>query len=129
MLRIVSRLSALFLLLGATSLFAVDGVVLINQSTVLAAGGFPYKITQSGSYKLTGNLVVPADTDGIDVMANDVTLDLNGFSIVGAIVCQGTTNCTPAPAGVFATGISALANGVTIQNGHVRGFSRGVKTF
>jgi selenophosphate synthetase-related protein len=25
--------------------FAVDGQVLINQSTVMAAGGFPYKIT------------------------------------------------------------------------------------
>jgi hypothetical protein len=30
-------------------LFAVDGVVLINQSTVLAAGGFPYAISQPGS--------------------------------------------------------------------------------
>jgi hypothetical protein len=40
--------------------FAVDGVVLINQSTVMAAGGFPYKITQPGSYKLSGNLAVTA---------------------------------------------------------------------
>jgi hypothetical protein len=28
----------------APCLFAVDGVVLINQSTVMAAGGFPYTI-------------------------------------------------------------------------------------
>ena len=28
---------------------AVDGVVLINQSTVTAAGGFPYVISQPGS--------------------------------------------------------------------------------
>ena len=40
----------------ASSAFAVDGVVLINQSTVTAAGGFPYSITQSGSYRLSGNL-------------------------------------------------------------------------
>ena len=39
--------------------FAVDGQVLINMSTVTAAGGFPYKITQAGSYKLSGNLTVP----------------------------------------------------------------------
>ena len=46
--------------------FAVDGTVLINQSTVTAAGGFPYKIMQSGSYRLSGNLFVPeADTTAI----------------------------------------------------------------
>jgi hypothetical protein len=43
----------LFLILAAAflpaSAFAVDGVVLINQSTVMAAGGFPYVISQSGS--------------------------------------------------------------------------------
>jgi hypothetical protein len=63
--------------------FAVDGTVLINQSTVTAAGGFPYKITQPGSYKLSGNLTVPLDLDGIDVLADGVSIDLNGFAIVG----------------------------------------------
>jgi len=36
----------------------LEGVVLINQSTVMAAGGFPYVITQPGSYKLSGNLTL-----------------------------------------------------------------------
>ena len=58
--------------------FAVDGTVLINQSTVTAAGGFPYKIMQSGSYRLSGNLIVPdANTTAIQVMADTVTV-VNG---------------------------------------------------
>jgi hypothetical protein len=57
--------------------FAVDGQVLINQSTVMAAGGFPYKITQPGSYKLSGNLVVASSTDGIDISVSNVSIDLN----------------------------------------------------
>jgi hypothetical protein len=62
--------------------FAVDGVILINQATVMAAGGFPYKITQPGSYKLSGNLVVTtAIAEAIVISSDDVTLDLNGFSI------------------------------------------------
>ena len=32
----------------STQAFAVDGTSLINQATVLSAGGFPYHITQSG---------------------------------------------------------------------------------
>jgi hypothetical protein len=65
----------------ATSAFAVDGQVLINQSTVMASGGFPYHITQPGSYKLTGNLAPLADQRAIIVDASYVTLDLNGFKV------------------------------------------------
>ncbi len=73
--------------------FAIDGQVLINQSTVMASGGFPYRIIQSGSYKLSGNLTLntsstanysgpggPADV-AILIDANNISLDLNGFSI------------------------------------------------
>ena len=48
----------------ATSAFAVDGQVLINQSTVMAAGGFPYIISNSGSYKLSGNLTMNTTSAG-----------------------------------------------------------------
>ena len=64
--------------------YAVDGQVLINQSTVNAAGGFPYTITQPGSYKLSGNLVVPLGVNGFEINADGVTIDLNGFSITGS---------------------------------------------
>ena len=81
-------------LMFSTSVFAVDGVVLINQASVMAAGGFPYVITQSGSYRLSGNLTVPSGVDGIDINADNVTLDLNGFSIVGPVTCNGTLDTT-----------------------------------
>lgn len=100
-------------LLIAAPTFATDGQVLINQSSVMAVGGFPYKITQSGSYKLSGNLVVPPNTDGIDINADNVTLDLGGFSI-SAAQSGGT--------GVQSAGHS----GVTVRDGTVTGFASGV---
>src|SRR5208283_2371136 len=73
------------------SMYAVDGVVLIDQNRALAGGitpgdtpGFPVTISQTGSYRLTGNLTVPdVNTGGIVVTADHVTIDLNGFSIIG----------------------------------------------
>ncbi len=126
MLRIVSRLVSLIVLLGSVSLFAVDGAVLINQATVTAAGGFPYKITQPGSYKLSSNLVVPADTDGIGVLPAGVTIDLNGFSIIGAINCDAAS-CSPQPH-LDSHGILARPGELTVRNGHVRGFDTGIVT-
>jgi len=61
--------------------FAVDGVILINQATVESSGGFPYRITQPGSYKLSGNLVAPLDQSAILITASYVTLDLDGFNV------------------------------------------------
>jgi hypothetical protein len=127
----------LVMLVGAALLFsapafAVDGQVLINQSTVMAAGGFPYKITQPGSYKLSGNLVVSApSTDGIVMETGNVTLDLNGFTISGPVTCTGYgsgLSCS----GTGGIGIYAPAPGnapvnQTIRNGSVVGFQYGVQ--
>src|ERR1051325_5982475 len=40
----------------------------------------PFSITQPGSYYLSGNLT---GTTGITIAASGVTLDLNGFELVG----------------------------------------------
>jgi hypothetical protein len=40
----------------------------------------PYNITQPGSYYLTGNITV-ASGDAITITSNDVSIDLNGFTI------------------------------------------------
>ena len=80
----------LVLALAAPCAFAVDGVVLINQSTVMAAGGFPYTISQPGSYKLSGNLIInDPNKDVIVIAADRVSLDLGGFSILGPTDCSG----------------------------------------
>ena len=42
----------------AASAGAVDGTIEINQAKVMAAGGFPYLISNPGSYRLTGNLAI-----------------------------------------------------------------------
>jgi hypothetical protein len=105
---------------------AVDGQVNINQATVMAAGGFPYHITQPGSYKLAGNLIVPADKDAVEITADGVTLDLNGFSIIGPLTCTGqpVTSCAGSASG---TGIYSTNNNIAVKNGTVTGMGlRGV---
>lgn len=95
-------LFALSILIPACAL-AQNGVMQINQSIVAtggnrATGGFPYIINQPGSYQLTGNLVVPAGSNGIGIAASNVTLDLNGFTInllglnTSAIYAMGSPN-------------------------------------
>jgi hypothetical protein len=115
--------ATLLFALAPASLLAVDGQVLISQSTVIAAGGFPYVISQPGSYKLAGNLVVPANTDAIHIVVSNVTLDLNGFSIATSVPTEIiVTN------GILATPATSIAGGpvfitnVTIRNGSIRGF-------
>jgi hypothetical protein len=101
--------------------FAVDGVTLINQSTLNAAGG-TYTITQAGSYKLSGNLQVKDEnTTAILITADNVTIDLNGFSILGPTVCVGTpvASCSPTGTGNGVDG--GTQNSITVVNGNVRG--------
>jgi hypothetical protein len=111
-------LLAIVLVLVPVCAFAIDGQVLINQSTVMAAGGFPYNIMQTGSYKLSGNLVVPAGVDGIVINADNVTLDLNGFTIQGGGGAIGN--------GVFFAKVAKDPNLTvsksTVKNGSVTGF-------
>lgn len=123
-LAVVSLLSGVLL---AHAVRAGDGAIEINQASVLAAGAFPYVITQPGKYVLTGNLTLPtADTTGIQIQARGVTLDLNGFGIIGPVTCLGdgttrnqNTSCSAAGSG---NGIS-VGSGATavIRNGFVRG--------
>ena len=58
-MRCTAAAGALLLGIGLASLAsAADGVIEINQASVKAAGGFPFVISQPGSYRLTGNLDV-----------------------------------------------------------------------
>jgi hypothetical protein len=134
--QIASLLVAAAVLGGvATPTWAVDGVVLIDQNKALAgnvtpsdAPGFPVTITLPGSYRLSSNLIVPnADTTAIVIAANTpgVTIDLNGFSIIGPTVCTGfPLSCSPTGTGM---GVATALNdplesfGATVRNGTVRG--------
>src|SRR6202011_4694295 len=127
-----SRWLAPALLMAALScnMYAVDGVVLIDQNRALAGGvtpgdtpGFPVTISVSGSYRLSGNLTVPdANTTAILITQDNVTIDLNGFSIIGPTVCVGSptvTSCSPLGAGYGVDG--GGHHSITVINGSVRG--------
>lgn len=112
-------------ILMATTCFAVDGVVLINQATVMAAGGFPYKITQPGSYRLSGNLTINTTPNGnfvtetalsedvaVLVASSNVTLDLNGFNI-------NVVNDIPNLDHNFFAVSATPVTGITVRNGTI----------
>jgi hypothetical protein len=100
------------LLLGpAGSVLASDGITAIEQTPTTV---FPINITTPGSYRLASNLKVTSPTaDAIRITADDVTLDLNGFSIIG-------------PGAGSGLGINgANASVVTVTNGAVTGMGGG----
>ena len=111
-------IGALALLLAVTA-GADDGVREINQACAVNTGcfagdaaGFPVQITGTGSYLLTGDLDAGVDQQAVTVSAGNVTLDLNGFQILGAgnalrdgILLGGSANAE-------------------IRNGTIEGFGR-----
>ena len=88
---------ALGSLIAATPALAVDGQVAITQARAMAGGvtpgdapGFPVSINLPGSYVLSSGLTVPdANTNAIVINADHVTVDLNGFAILGPTDCSG----------------------------------------
>ncbi|MEK6703413.1 MAG: right-handed parallel beta-helix repeat-containing protein [Planctomycetota bacterium] len=74
-----------------------------------------FKITQPGSYYLTGNITGVAGKHGIEIVASGVMLDLNGFGLTG-VPGVGLFN------GVDVS-IAGLTN-ITIVNGTVHNWSQ-----
>jgi hypothetical protein len=110
-------------------------VINIDQAKALAGGvtpgdapGFPVTISQPGSYKLTGKLTVAdPNLNAIHVTADNVTLDLNGFTIQGPVTCNGSLPSTLVCTAGTGTGVYADApRAVSLRDGYVRGFKFGV---
>lgn len=70
-----------------------------------------FEIDTPGSYYLTGDATAPAGFNGIEIEVDDVTIDLNGFTLTGTTGGDGY-------------GIGAVGNrtGIRVLNGRVRGF-------
>jgi len=68
-----------------------------------------FRITQPGSYYLERNVAGQAGKHGVEIAANGVTLDLNGFDLVGV---AGSLD------GVSVTLVNAF--GISVRNGTVR---------
>lgn len=130
------RTIAAVVLLACTA--AAHAQTTIDQSKALAGGvtrddlpGYPITLNQPGHYKLMSNLVVPAGVHGIVIGADDVTLDLNGFRILGAGSCSRNPNLASVSCvghtgghGVYVQGNGSFTS--VIRNGSVRGFDKGV---
>lgn len=95
----------------------------LNQAVIEEAGGFPYTISASRNFVLTGSLVVPSGTDGLLLTSTEIVLDLNGFSISSSAVCV-PGNCSSG-LGSAIRPLSGIAHGhrSSVQNGTVRGFA------
>ena len=82
-------------------------------------GVTPIVISQPGSYKLGENIQGLGFQHGIDITTSGVTLDLNGFEIVGSEV--GSWD------GIH---VAASAHDITIRNGRIRLFTgSGINAF
>lgn len=116
----------------SNSASAVDGVILITQANAQAGNvtpgdtaGFPVTISRSGSYQLASNLTVPDEnTSAIRIFADNVTLNLNGFAILGSNSCSipnESVLCTKNGIGI---GVSSTGFATTIINGSISGMGR-----
>jgi parallel beta-helix repeat protein len=65
------------------TLTEVEPRIAVNAVNTPGDADSLYKITQRGSYYLTGNISSVAGKHGIEVTASGVTLDLNGFNMLG----------------------------------------------
>ena len=108
--------AALLFSLPAHAVTNQDGQVLITQAAVNAGNitpgdtpGFPVTISVGGSYRLASNLVVTTAVNGIEVRANEVTIDMGGFTLAGS--------------GVGRNGIASFNRALRVEHGNVRGFT------
>jgi hypothetical protein len=88
--------------------------------------GLPVTITQPGSYVLTSNLTTSdVDQTLIQISAHNVSVDLNGFSLVGPVSCSGSPNeCSASGngAGIYHVSCTPMpCRGLQVRNGSIRG--------
>ena len=96
-------------------------------------------ISQPGSYYFTTNVFGASSQNGINIAANDVTLDLNGFSLIGPstadsaiVIASGTSNSivkngTISGWGTLDDGVLSLGNNVNLENLNVSAGSVGIQ--
>lgn len=101
---------------------ALVGSVSAQVTSISQPSKFPIEIASRGSYRFVGNLrVSSANVTAINFTAKGpVTIDLNGFAILGPAVCGGSpTTCTPIGTGVGIMGASQSV--VSVFNGTISG--------
>ncbi|MBN2440248.1 MAG: right-handed parallel beta-helix repeat-containing protein [Spirochaetales bacterium] len=99
-------LTAVFLLIGGLGVVFADGEIVIEQT---ASTTFPITIDKSGSYILGSNLIGSPNEHVIYIIANNVHIDLNGFTIMGSRKSSS-----------LKSGISGKGASISVVNGKVR---------
>jgi hypothetical protein len=108
-LQITRALGILVAMLSATAAWTAPAArIPISQPT-----SFPIVISQPGYYVFTGNITGQATFDGIQVTADDVTIDLQGYSLLGVAEVQDGINV-------------AGSDRVTVINGTIRNWQNGI---
>lgn len=91
----------------------VEPRIPLSQTSAPGDASNQFRISQPGSYYLTGNITGQSGKTCIYIASSRVTLDLNGFTVQGA---SGAT-----------IGIRANSNhGISIRNGTVHDFATGI---
>jgi parallel beta-helix repeat protein len=92
----------------------VESRTIVNATNTPGDATNTFIISKPGSYYLTGNITGASGKHGISVLANNVTLDLNGFALIsgGGGSTRGVNTTTP------------IVN-FCIRNGNVRGWAGG----
>jgi len=103
----------LFFALSASNAFAEFYVIAGSRGVGTQIKSLPYTISSSGFYYIARDLSCAAGSHGITIAADNVTLDLMGFSLVGP---GGATSYD----GIH---MDTRTN-IEIRNGTVRNFSR-----
>ncbi len=97
----------------------VEPRIAINDTNTPGDADSLFKITQPGSYYLTGNITGVANKHGIEITASNVTIDLGGFVMAGV---------TGSLDGITSTD-STVAD-VSVRNGSVRNWgNQGIDIF
>ena len=92
------------------SLDQIEPRTIVNAANTPGDSGDSFIISQPGSYYLTTNLVGVSGESGIEITANNVMLDLNGFTVQGGSV------------GVNGIYIPNACTNITVRNGTVSGW-------
>lgn len=88
----------------------VEPRIPISAATTPGDADSLFKITQPGSYYLTGNLTGVSGKHGIEISASGVTLDLMGYQLLGA------------PGSFDAVTVTAPITNLAVVNGAARGW-------
>jgi parallel beta-helix repeat protein len=91
----------------------IEPRIAINDTNTPGNATAVYRITQLGSYYLTGNLTGASGKSGIEILSANVTVDLSGFTV------QGVAGST------YGVHLNSSLDNITLRNGIVRGNASG----